>query len=116
MNEQNLKPDGAYGLYHFVMEELENVMITYDESHIEHDGIYYHVAEILCCLNHYTEEGAGAEIEVSCIFDELLHMDLGIFDKCLRQAAIVYSVFLAYYSNTTYPQLNFAWGDVLGGE
>lgn len=108
--KQNLEPTaGTQGLYDFVVEELENVLVTYEESHIDHDDVYCYVDELYYRLTHYTEGDAGVEIEISCIFDELLRMDLGIFSKCLHQAAIVYSVFLADVSNTDQPQLRFSW-------
>lgn len=107
--KQNLKPTaGTQGLYDFVVEQLENVMVTYEESHMEHDDIYGYVSEIGYRLSHYTEYDPNREIEIGLLFDELTQLDLGMFNKSINQAAIVYSVFVAHSSQTDSPQLYFS--------
>ena len=100
--------DGSQGLYHFILAQLSDVIVTYVEGHMEHDDIYGYVSEIGYRLSNYTEYDPNREIEIGMLFDELTQLDLGMFNKSINQAAIVYSVFVAHRSQTDSPQLYFS--------
>lgn len=96
------------GLGEFIMGELDHVLATYMDNDMEGDDIYDIVFAITSILSS-SEPKDGDPIEVSCLFDELVNMNLGVFSKNIHQAAAVYSVLLAYWSDTAHPQLHFSW-------